>query len=148
MDVELVRQMLDHQGISCSVTVAKTQLEFRAALEQPQDLVLCDFTLPGFTGLAALKIAKEITPLVPLIFISGTIGEEAAIEALKGGATDYVLKDRPARLAAAVRRAIKDAAESAERVRAQEELKLSREQLRALAARLQSPREKERIRIS
>ena len=148
LDARLLEEILKAEGISASITLTRTAAEFHAALEQPYDLILSDYTIPGFNGLAALEAARQKPAPLPFIFLSGTLGEEAAIEALKQGATDYVLKDRPGRLGAAIRRALKEASENTARIRAQEELRVSREELRALAARLQAAREEERIRIS
>jgi DNA-binding NtrC family response regulator len=75
------------------------------------DLILADYTLPSFDGLSALRIAQQHSPEVPFIFVSGTLGEDVAIEALKTGATDYVLKTRLARLGPAVTRALSEARE-------------------------------------
>ena len=94
--------------MSCTVERVETAHDFRRGLESDPDLILCDFKLPRFDGLAALGIANAQAPDIPFIFFSGAIGEERAIEALKSGATDYVLKSNPARLAPAVARALKD----------------------------------------
>src|SRR5262244_4189680 len=75
------------------------------------DLILADYSLPSFDGIAALSIAREQCPAAPFVFVSGALGEELAIETLKQGATDYVLKQRLARLAPAVRRALGEAEE-------------------------------------
>ena len=86
-----------------------------AALERGGiDLILSDCALPDFDGMAALKIARANWPAIPLIFVSGTLGEERAIDSLKSGATDYVLKERLARLVPAVRRAMQEIEERAE----------------------------------
>ena len=148
MDVELIRDLLKSEGIDADVDWARNAREFATGLERSPDIILSDYTIPGFNGMAALDIAKEKVPGSPFIFVSGTIGEEGAIEALKRGATDYVLKDRPGRLGTAIRRALHEARENAEKLAAQDELRASREQLRALAGRLQAAREEERIRIS
>jgi PAS domain S-box-containing protein len=93
--------------------------EFAAALERKNfDLILCDYTIPGFGGREALALARDKCPEIPFIFVSGTIGEDTAIEALKSGATDYVLKHHPMRLIPAVDRALREAAERAECERA------------------------------
>src|SRR5690606_27677750 len=81
----------------------------RALLETRPDLVLSDFTLPAFDGISALEVVRELTPDIPFIFLSGTIGEERAIDALQRGAHAYVLQTNLARLAPAVRRALNDA---------------------------------------
>jgi DNA-binding NtrC family response regulator len=86
------------------------------------DLIFADYTLPSFDGLSALKSAHQIRPLVPFIFVSGTMDEEIAIEALKIGATDYVFKTRLSRLVPSVRRALREAGERAELSRAEEAL--------------------------
>ena len=101
----------------------ETQADFFAALEQGGfDLILADYTLPSFDGLSALKIALEKCPDVPFIFVSGTLGEEVAIEALKIGATDYVLKERLSRIVPSVHRALREAQERTERKLAEEAL--------------------------
>jgi signal transduction histidine kinase len=111
-------------------------------------LILSDYSLPGFDGYAALSIAKAKCPDIPFIFVTGTMGEEVAIETLKNGATDYVLKHRLARLVPSVHRALREAQERSERRRAQEQLRESHERLRALSVYLQHVREEERTRIA
>src|SRR6202040_3980304 len=88
-------------------------------------LILADFTLPSFDGISALKLAMQACPDVPFIFVSGTLGEEVAVEALKIGATDYVLKTSLSRLAPSVVRALREATQKAERKRAEEALRQS-----------------------
>lgn len=133
-DAELVRQMLLAEGIACTITCVKTGPDFEAALERGQfDLILSDFSLPQFDGLSALTLARSKCPHKPLIFLSGTMGEEVAVESLKQGATDYVLKDRLARLPAAVRRAMSDAKESLLRQEAEAALRVSEERLQLVA---------------
>jgi two-component system, cell cycle sensor histidine kinase and response regulator CckA len=115
-DAELIKSILPASGIDCIVTCVKSRGEFKTALEQhTYDLIISDYKLPGFDGLSALEMAREKAPDCPFIFVSGALGEEAAIESLKRGATDYLLKDRLGRLGAAVRRALREAAESAEK---------------------------------
>src|SRR5215510_5906430 len=119
-DAELLQAMLETEGILCHVIRVETQVDFCAALEQGGfDLILADYTLPSFDGLSALKITLEKCPDVPFIFVSGTLGEEVAIEALQIGATDYVLKERLSRLVPSVHRALREAQERAERKRAE-----------------------------
>src|SRR5262249_28076558 len=92
-DAELVQEILEADEIFCSVARVETEPDFNASLERGGfDLILADYTLPSFDGLSALKIARQRCPNVPFIFVSGTLGEEVAIEALKIGATDYVFK--------------------------------------------------------
>ncbi len=123
-DAELVQAMLETEGVACRVTRVETQVDFLASLEREGfDLILADYTLPSFDGISALKIAVEKRPEVPFIFVSGTLGEEVAIEALKIGATDYVLKTRLPRILPSVQRALRESQERAERKRVQEALR-------------------------
>ena len=129
-DAELIQERLQSEGIACELSRVDTQEAFLGALEQGGvdrgiDLILADYTLPSFDGLSALKLAKQVRPGVPFIFVSGTLGEEVAIEALKVGAADYVLKTRLSRLAPAVVRALRGATEIAERKRAEKALQRS-----------------------
>jgi signal transduction histidine kinase/CheY-like chemotaxis protein len=113
-DAELVERELRAAGMTFTAKRVETRDAFIRALEDfGPDLILADYTLPSFEGMAALAIARERCPDVPFIFVSGTIGEELAIETLKSGATDYVLKGRLSRLVPAVRRALQDAGERA-----------------------------------
>ena len=101
-DAALVQSTLEAGGIACTITCVQTRNDFVAALERGGiDLILSDFALPTFDGLSALEITRAKYPSLPFIILSGTLGEEQAIDALKSGATDYVLKERPARLALA-----------------------------------------------
>src|SRR5215510_13178395 len=119
-DAELVQAMLEAEGIVSHVTRVDAQADFLASLEHGGfDLILADHTLPSFDGLSALKIALEKCPDVPFIFVSGTLGEEVAVEALRIGATDYVLKERLSRIVPSVHRALREAQERAERKRAE-----------------------------
>lgn len=108
-----------------------------AIKEQCPDLIVSDYSLPAFDGLAALAIAQEICPDTPFIVVSGAEGEEIAVETLKRGATDYVLKQHLERLAPAVRRAISEAGERRERRRAEEELATKARELMSLNADLE-----------
>src|SRR5208282_3584023 len=115
-DAALVDSTLKADGIACATTRVQSRDEFVAALEGGGvDLILSDCSLPAFDGMSALKIAHAKWPAIPLVFVSGTLGEEQAIESLKSGATDYVLKERLARLAPAVRRAMQEVEDRAER---------------------------------
>jgi C4-dicarboxylate-specific signal transduction histidine kinase len=123
-DAELIRDILETDGIVSHVTRVETQADFLTSLEQGRfDLILADYSLPSFDGLSALKLALEKSPNVPFVFVSATLGEEVAIEALKLGATDYVLKDRLSRIASSVQRALREAEERNQRKRAEEELR-------------------------
>jgi len=115
-DAELVQGTLEAGGIDCELARVETQAELVSALQQGCfDLILADYTLPAFDGLSALKIAQEGWPQLPFIFVSGTLDEEVAIEALKIGATDYVFKTRLARIVPSVLRALREAEERVER---------------------------------
>ena len=125
-DAELVQELLEIEHFVFEVTRVEARVEFLAALAQGGiDLILADYTLPSFDGLSALKLAMSICPDVPFIFVSGTLGEEVAIEALKIGATDYVLKTRLSRLVPSVHRALREARGRTERKRAEEALRTS-----------------------
>ncbi|HET6515588.1 MAG TPA: ATP-binding protein [Thermodesulfovibrionales bacterium] len=129
-DFELLRLKLAKEGIRCSAVRVETKDAFVSALEKGVfDVILSDYSLPAFDGLSALKIAKEKCPGLPFIFLSGAIGEEFAIETLKIGATDYVLKDNLSRLAPSIERALREAEDRAERRRAEEALKQSHDEL-------------------
>src|SRR5579864_5872872 len=132
-DAELARDTLELDGFVCDVTRVETESGFRAALQQGGfDVILADYALPSFDGLSALKITLWQRPDLPFIFVSGTMGEEVAIEALKIGATDYVLKTRLSRLVPSVRRALRETNESAELRRAERELQDREAKIRRL----------------
>jgi two-component system cell cycle sensor histidine kinase/response regulator CckA len=108
-DAELIQAALKADGITCEVARVESKSDFIAALDAGNvDLVLSDFSLPNFDGLSAIELAQERCPDIPVILVSGTLGEELAIDSLKKGATDYVLKERLSRLGPAVRRAMKE----------------------------------------
>jgi len=123
-DAELLQDTLETEGIACKLTRVEAECDFRAAVQQGGfDLILADYTLPSFDGLSALRIVRQQLPDVPFIFVSGTLGEEVAIEALKMGATDYVFKTRLSRLVPAIHRATREAEEIAELRRSEEILR-------------------------
>ena len=125
-DTELVQETLASEGIHCLVTRVETEADFIVSLEQGNvDLILADYTLPSFDGLSALKLARQQRPHLPFIFVSGTLDEEVAIEALKIGATDYVFKTRLSRIVPSVQRALREAQERIELRRAEEALRRS-----------------------
>jgi signal transduction histidine kinase len=129
-DVELVRTKLEDEGLDCDMISVETQADFVAALNDAGfDVILADYKLPSFDGLTALSIARKKAPDVPFIFLSGSMGEELAIDTLKRGATDYVLKQRLSRLGPAIRRALEEAEEHLERRKAEEEVKRYQEHL-------------------
>lgn len=148
-DADLIRHALKEGGLAFAWKQVDNQGAFIRELERfAPDLVLSDYSLPGFDGYTALALAQEKCPDAPFIFVTGTLGEEVAIETLKKGATDYVLKHRLARLVPSVHRALREAGERAERKLAQERLRCSHQQLRALSMHLQNVREEERIQIA
>src|SRR5215212_5309868 len=123
LESELVYTALKGGGVECEIFRVQTRADFVAALESDEfDLILADYSLPSFDGLSALKVAQEIRPEAPFVLVSGMVGEEMAIEALKNGATDYVLKNGLERLVPAVQRALREAEERAKRKRAEEAL--------------------------
>jgi PAS domain S-box-containing protein len=125
-DAVLIQELLEANNIVCEVTRAETRAEYLSGLEDPAvNLILADYRLPSFDGLSALKLAQSMRPGLPFIFVSGTLGEEVAIEALKIGATDYVLKSRLSRLAPSVKRALLEVGDRAQRKRAEEALRRS-----------------------
>ena len=133
-DRELVRAALEGPTTTGEFIYAASMAGFAAALEREKfDLILSDFTLPGYDGASALALAQAKSPEVPYVFVSGTIGEEQAIELLKSGATDYVLKQRLQRLPSVVQRALREAGERARRREAEEVLRQSEERFREMA---------------
>ncbi|MEK6743449.1 MAG: response regulator [Nitrospirota bacterium] len=134
-DAELIRENLADEGIDCDIALVDTREGFVAAIERGGfDLILADYKLPLFDGLSALAIRQEQCPDVPFVFVSGQIGEERAIESLKSGATDYVIKDRLSRLVPAVNRALAEAKERTRRMQAEKDReKLVHELQEALA---------------
>lgn len=148
-DIALIKHILLAAGKPVAVTKVDTREAFMAELKgQPPHVILSDYSLPTFDGGKALEIAKQIAPDVPFIFVSGTLGEETAIDMLKRGATDYVLKNRLTRLVPAVSRALSEAEQKRKREQAEEKLRRSHDQLRALTGHLQFVREEERTRIA
>ena len=113
-DAELNEAMISARWPGCEFKRVGRRKDYIAALERADfDLILSDYTMPDFDGRQALALAREKCPDIPFLFVSGTIGEDAAIEALKNGATDYVLKHRLMRLIPAVDRALREAEERA-----------------------------------
>src|SRR5580692_2005930 len=115
LGAELAQRLLVRAGLSFTAIVVGTRASFIEQLAAfGPDVILSDYRLPGFSGQEAFKIAQEGYPDIPFIFWSGVLGDEAAVELIKQGATDYVLKDRPARLPTVILRAL---AESERRAR-------------------------------
>ncbi len=123
-DAELEIATLEEAGYHCQWKRVETRQDFLACLDDPQyDLILADYSLPAFDGLTALKLFSERGLNMPFILVSGTLGEEIAIESLKAGATDYVLKTRLGRLGPVVHRALREKAEQRRRIQAESELR-------------------------
>lgn len=132
-DAELVGRELERAGISCETLRVETAVDLRRELEEFRpNVILSDFTMPSFSGLDALGIARQSHPDVPFIFVSGTLGEEYAIRALQSGATDYVLKGNLLRLPSAVERAMNDVRERTARRAFERELRESEKKYRRL----------------
>jgi len=111
-DSDAVRHLLEREWGECDFIRVETLPQFKEAVQNRNfDIILSDYRLPGFTGMEALEMARTLRPEIPFIFISGMMGEEKAIESLRNGATDYVLKDRLKHLVPAVKRAMAEAKE-------------------------------------
>jgi DNA-binding NtrC family response regulator len=122
-DAELAQRLLASAGLSLTAVVVDTRVAFveQMAAFRP-DVILSDYHLPDFSGQEALKIAQERYPHIPFIFWSGVLGDEAAVALIKQGATDYVLKDRPARLPSVILRALAEAEQRARLAQLEDQL--------------------------
>jgi signal transduction histidine kinase len=138
LDAELTAEALPGLGAAVECLHVSDETSFRAALgDGGVDLILSDYLLPGFDGLAALMLAREVCPDVPFIFVSGELGEERAVETLRSGATDFVLKHRLERLVPVAQRALKEADLRSERKRAEEARAKAEREREELYVRLQ-----------
>lgn len=134
-DAALIRQQLSRDGLLASCWRVDNPDDLLHVLEkEPWDVALCDYALPGFSGLEALKLVKEKNPDIPCMIVSGQIGEEVAVEAMKAGASDYIMKDRLKRLAPAIEREIKEARIRLEKQAIQKDMKAKEEELRLVRA--------------
>ena len=148
-DAELALAALAEGGFRCEPTLAQDRAAFEAALAGGSfDLVLADYRLPDYTGLEALEHVRRRDPLLPFILVSGALGEERAVEALRSGATDYVLKQGLARLPSAVHRALDERRDYERHAATRKALELSQTRLRALSRRLLEVQEDERSRLA
>ena len=129
---ELVRSLLAADALDGELVHAFDEVSFRAALTPPPDVILSDFNLPTMDGMAALEIRGQLCPGTPFIFVSGALGEAVAIDLLKAGVTDFVLKDALPRLVPAIRRSLAEAHEHRERVGAERSLRESEDRFRRL----------------
>ncbi|MBD2519170.1 response regulator [Nostoc sp. FACHB-973] len=133
LDAELTQAMLAEGGIDCELVRVESGAEFLTAIStEAFDLILADYALPSFDGISALEIARNQCPEIPFIFVSAVLGEELAIEALKNGATDYVLKQRLGRLVPSVQRALREAKERRDRQLVEESLQKSEARYRRI----------------
>jgi signal transduction histidine kinase len=149
VDYELACAHLRRAGYVLHARRVETEAEYLHALRHAQwDIVLCDYNLPAFTGLQALELLRRSGNMLPFILLSGQIGEDTAVAAMRDGASDYLLKHNLARLAPAVRNAIEANREREARQRADAELAASRQRLAELAQHLQTSIELERAAIA
>ncbi|HVR41996.1 MAG TPA: ATP-binding protein [Thermoanaerobaculia bacterium] len=130
VDAGLVADHLRRDGLDAEITLVQSEKEFREGLAEHPDVILTDYNLPTFDGLRALEIARELAPSIPFVYVSGTIGQELAVEALRGGATDYVLKEHISRLPSSVRRAIEEVRQREHAIAQAEALRSSEERLK------------------
>jgi signal transduction histidine kinase len=122
-DAELEQRLLAGAGLDFTAVVVDTVASYEQQIDAFRpDVILADFALPGFSGDGALRIAQERCPDTPLVVVSGAIGDEAAVELIRKGATDYILKDRPGRLPSVIRRAVAEAEQRSRLARMQAQL--------------------------
>jgi signal transduction histidine kinase len=148
-DAELIRKQIQNEGLIIQFDHVTSENEFIDKLKtKTYDLVLSDYNLAGYDGLAALLISKKNCPDVPFICVSGTIGEDLAAELIHSGASDYILKDRLSRLASAIERSLREAEALKARLASEEEIRNIKEALEKLNQRLIDIREDERASIA
>jgi len=132
-DAELMERELRKSNLAFSSKRVETRKDFlQQLIDFAPDLILADYTLPQFDGVTALRSAQEITPLTPVIIVTGSLNEEIAVDCMKTGAADYVLKESLARLGPAVKNALKEKQNQEEKRRAEEALRRSEQQYRLL----------------
>jgi|GEM_PF-1529442 CheY-like chemotaxis protein len=133
-DADLLLRELKKNGLHFTFEIVETRESFEFALENfSPDIILSDYTLPSFDGVTAFHIKQNKSPEVPFIIVSGTIGEERAVELIKSGITDYALKDKLFSLPSKIKRALKDAEEKREKRNTDDELKEQHEKLLKIA---------------
>jgi signal transduction histidine kinase len=148
LDHQLTLAHLLRGGLRVDVRRIDSEAEFLAALDDDWDVIISDYNLPGFSGLVALDLLKARGLDVPFILVSGEIGEDTAVEAMRNGASDYLLKNNLARLVPALLHAVEATETRRARVQADRELDESKQRLRELAQHLQNSIEQERAAIS
>ena len=148
LDHELMRAHLARGGLQVQLQRIDSEAAFLGALERNWDAILSDYNLPGFSGLVALDLLKASGRDVPFILVSGEIGEDTAVEAMRNGASDYLLKNNLSRLVPALLHAVEATDTKRARDRADRELDASKQRLRELAQHLQSSIELERAAIA
>lgn len=133
-DLDLMKYELKKAGMNYISESVETEEDFRAAIKNfVPDIIISDYSLPSFDGSAAFHIKQKVIPDIPFIFVSGTIGEENAVELIKNGVTDYALKDKLFSLAQKITRAIIEAEKKKEKKISDEKLKVLREKLIEIA---------------
>ena len=147
-DHELARAHLLRGGLHVELQRVDSEVAFLAALDQPWDAIISDYNLPGFSGLVALDLLKASGRDLPFILVSGEIGEDTAVEAMRNGASDYLLKNNLVRLVPALLQAVEANETRRARVRADRELDESEQRLRELTQHLQTSIEQERAAIA
>lgn len=136
-DFDLIKRQLNHLELSHELSRAVSEEEFKRMLEEVRpDLILSDFSIPSYSGMEALRFAKSSFHYIPFIFVSGTIGEELAVESLKEGAVDYVIKGNLKKLVPSVKRALRETKEKIKRRNAEEKLKVKVKELKSLVYRI------------
>jgi signal transduction histidine kinase len=148
LDHELTMAFLERGGLQVQTRRVDSEAGFRAALQERWDAILSDYNLPGFSGLTALEMLKASGQLLPFILVSGEIGEDTAVEAMRNGASDYMLKANLARLVPAVEHAIEANENRRAKQEADHEVAASRQRLSELAQHLQTSVEMERAAIA
>lgn len=148
LDHELALAHLRRSALAVDPRRVETRVDFEAALDEPWDAVISDFNLPDLTGLDALKILRQRDATLPFILVSGAIGEDTAVAAMRNGASDYLLKGNLARLAPALEHAIEAARTHVAKLETDRELAASRQRLAELARHLQTRVEAERADIA
>jgi signal transduction histidine kinase len=148
LDHELVMTHLVRGGLAVRVTRVDTEAQFLAALAQPWDAIISDYNLPGFSGLVALDLLRASGNEVPFVLVSGEIGEDTAVTAMRNGASDYLIKGNLARLVPALLHAIESSENRRARAKADLALDASKHRLQELAQHLQTSIEQERAAIA